>query len=74
MKWLCITCDAASSGKRPSVCPSCDSPRVVIDLRGRVLGERYRLERLIGTGSQDSTVWKALQISVERDVAVKVMP
>ena len=74
MKWMCATCDAASEGKRPTVCPSCDSPQVVFDLRGRLLGERYRLERLIGIGSQDSTVWKALQISVDRAVAVKVMP
>jgi serine/threonine protein kinase len=74
MKWMCATCDAAADGKRPTVCPSCDSPQIVLDLRGRLLGERYRLERLIGIGSQDSTVWKALQISVDRAVAVKVMP
>ena len=74
MKWMCATCDASGEGRRPDLCPSCESNHVVHDLRGRVLGDRYRLERLIGIGSQDSTVWRALQMSVDRAVAVKVMP
>lgn len=74
MKWMCATCDASGEGRRPDLCPSCESNQVVHDLRGRVLGDRYRLERLIGIGSQDSTVWRALQMSVDRAVAVKVMP
>jgi serine/threonine-protein kinase len=40
--------------------------------RGRVLGGRYRLERLIGAGGM-ATVWRAEDTKLERPVAVKAL-
>ena len=39
---------------------------------GAVLGERYRLERVIATGGM-ATVWLARDIELDRDVAVKIL-
>src|SRR3954451_12498639 len=39
---------------------------------GAVLGDRYRLERVIATGGM-ATVWLARDTEVDRDVAVKVL-
>jgi serine/threonine protein kinase len=39
---------------------------------GAVLGDRYRLERVIATGGM-ATVWLARDIELDRDVAVKIL-
>ena len=72
MQWLCPQCEATYGGIRPETCGSCGG-RPVSDLRNQILGDRYRLDELIGTGSQGSTVWRANQVAMDRAVAVKVM-
>ena len=72
MSWLCPRCDATFVDRSGS-CTACGVP-LVDDMRGRVLAGRYRLESVVGTGSQDSAVWKGWQMSFERPVAVKIMP
>ncbi len=72
MSWLCPRCDSPFVDRSTS-CSDCGAP-LVEDLRGTVLAGRYRLESILGTGAQESTVWKAFQVSFERAVAVKLMP
>src|SRR6185295_6755326 len=40
---------------------------------GKVLGERYRVERILGRGGM-GTVYACTQLVVERPVAIKVLP
>ncbi|MDP6944122.1 MAG: protein kinase, partial [Myxococcota bacterium] len=72
MGWICSRCEKTFEDRSVS-CVDCGAP-LVVDLRGQVLAGRYRLDTVIGTGSQESSVWKAWQVSFERPVAVKIMP
>ncbi len=42
------------------------------DLRGKILADKYRIESLIGSGGM-ADVYKAVQLSTQRPVAVKVL-
>ena len=79
---LCGVCGQAYTGAQ---CPRCttlslmDRPEqplanegAELKLMGTVLGERYKLDRLLGRGGMGS-VFSATQLVVERQVAVKVL-
>ncbi len=72
MSWLCSRCGTHYAEQKLRC--SKDSGLVVENLAGRVLAGRYELESLLGVGGMDATVWKARQRSMEREVAVKVLP
>jgi len=72
MGWICSRCEKTFEDRSVS-CVDCGGP-LVTDLRGQLVAGRYRLDRIIGTGSQESSVWKAWQVSFERPVALKLMP
>jgi len=46
----------------------------VRNLAGLEINKRYRLDRLIGVGGMDGTVWRAVQFPTDREVAVKLLP
>ena len=74
---LCPECDTRSDGE---VCPKCgtrtffeaESDAGVDPLLGQVLDQRYRIEERIGRGGM-GTVYRAVQIAMNKVVAVKVM-
>lgn len=55
-------------------CPRCGTPRATATdpLLGQVLGDRYRLARLIGRGAT-GVVYEAEQMAIGRKLAVKVL-
>ena len=72
MTWICSHCRTRFEERR-SRCPH-DGRRVVQDLAGEVIGGRYTLRELLGVGGMDSSVWQAWQQSIQRIVAIKILP
>jgi len=72
MSWTCPRCHA--DYKQPRDRCEADGWKLVENLSGRTIGERYFIEKLIGVGGMRSTVWRALQRPTDRPVAVKVLP
>lgn len=72
MSWTCPRCHA--DYKQPRDRCEADGWKLVENLAGRTIGERYFIEKLIGVGGMRSTIWRALQRPTDRPVAVKVLP
>ncbi|MCC6625515.1 MAG: serine/threonine protein kinase [Deltaproteobacteria bacterium] len=72
MSWICPRCRADYPAPRERC--EADGWRLVENLAGRVIGERYAIEKLIGVGGMRSAVWRAMQQPTGRPVAVKVLP
>ncbi len=72
MTWICSRCRTRFEERRTR-CPH-DGRRVVQDLGGQVVGGRYTLRELLGVGGMDSSVWLAWQQSIQRAVAIKLLP
>ena len=72
MNWICSHCRTRFEERRTR-CPH-DGRRVVADLAGEVVGGRYTLRELLGVGGMDSSVWQAWQQSIQRSVAIKLLP
>ncbi|MCB9528449.1 MAG: serine/threonine-protein kinase [bacterium] len=72
MTWICSHCRTRFEERRTR-CPH-DGRRVVQDLAGEVVGGRYTLRELLGVGGMDSSVWLAWQQSIQRAVAIKLLP
>ena len=72
MTWICSRCRTRFEERR-SRCPH-DGRRVIEDLAGMVIGGRYTLRELIGVGGMDSSVWLGWQQSIQRSVAIKLLP
>lgn len=70
--WICPRCRVRYT-EPVERCPQ-DGRRVVEDLSGQSLADRYVLKELIGIGGMNSSVWRAWQKSTERVVAIKVLP
>ncbi len=73
MRHLCPRCrtrynDVPVEGR----CPD-DNARVIEDLTGHSLVDRYLMEELIGIGGMNAPVWKATQTSTRRPVAIKLL-
>ena len=80
MKFQCILCQSTYKVERTQFgtsinCPNCNKKLVVPKKnydRGRVIGGDFVIDRILGTGGM-GTVYLARQISLERDVALKIL-
>ena len=72
MGWTCPRCrtDYAEHRER---CEA-DGWRLVENLTGKVIGERYHIDKLVGVGGMKGTVWRAMQQPTGRPVAIKFLP
>ncbi|MFT7582505.1 MAG: serine/threonine protein kinase [Myxococcota bacterium] len=72
---------------RARVCPSCwkeltsyeaicseHGLKAVLDRKGEVVANRYRLNHVIGIGALNTTVWDAFDLKRPRSTAVKICP
>ena len=73
MGLLCPHCRSRFDDESLERCPH-DRKRLVADLTGQTIADRYTLRELLGVGGMDSSVWMAWQTSTQRSVAVKVLP
>ncbi|MEZ4432927.1 MAG: serine/threonine-protein kinase [bacterium] len=73
MGQLCPHCRSRFDDDTLERCPH-DRKRLVPDLSGQTIGDRYTLRELLGVGGMDSSVWMAWQTSTQRTVAIKVLP
>lgn len=67
---VCLRCERQAS--RGSHCAN-DGVRLVDDLSGELIDERFLLHEPIGAGGMGSAVWRAEQVSTGRDIAVKIL-
>ncbi len=72
MSWTCPRCHADYVAPRERC--EADGWKLVENMVGRTIGERYFIEKLIGIGGMRSTIWRALQRPTDRPVAVKILP
>ena len=80
MKLYCPECETRYEGDKYDVCPEDGSRLFRIDssseegdpLLGAVIDDRFRIEKLLGAGGMGA-VYKAIQLSVHREVALKVL-
>ncbi len=72
MSWTCPRCHADYVVPRERC--EADGWKLVENMVGRTIGERYFIEKLIGIGGMRSTIWRALQRPTDRPVAVKILP
>ncbi|MCA9538439.1 MAG: serine/threonine protein kinase, partial [Myxococcales bacterium] len=72
MAWLCPHCRTRFTEPQER-CPH-DKRKLVPDLSGQEIGDRYTLRELLGVGGMDSSVWMAWQTSTHRSVAIKILP
>ena len=70
--YICSRCNQKYE-ERIERCPL-DGKKVVRDLTGQLIGERYTLKSLVGVGGMGGSVWSAWQASTRRSVAVKILP
>ncbi|MBU1898683.1 protein kinase [Myxococcota bacterium] len=56
-----------------TICPH-DGKKVIANLTGQVIAARYEIRDLLGIGGMEGSVWRAIQQSNEREVAVKLLP
>lgn len=71
---LCVTCNTHYKDEGPS-CPADGAKLVEVGndpLLGKTIGDRYRILHIIGRGSM-GIVYKALQVSTGREMAVKFL-
>jgi len=73
VKRLCPKDKLRFEGFEGSLCPECDTESLP-DLAGMVIAGRYELTQYIGIGGMRAPVYKALQISTRRKVAIKLLP
>ena len=76
MKRLCPSCNRTIENPPGPYCSRCGTELLTIpitsDLTGSLLDDRYQIIKKIGSGGI-GIVYSALQLSVQREVAVKVM-
>lgn len=79
MKMFCPQCQKTYEGEETDLCPEDGSPMYKVDaeksedpLLGAVIDDRFRIEELLGVGGMGA-VYKGIQLSVHRKVAIKVL-
>ncbi len=72
MPWTCPRCHADYTSELDRC--EADGAKLVQNLAGQTINDRYFLEKLIGVGGMHGTIWRALQRATNRPVAVKVLP
>lgn len=80
MKYYCPECETRYEGEEYEICPDdgtrlfrLDSPDDEGDpLIDALVDDRFRIKKLLGTGGMGA-VYRALQLSIQREVALKVL-
>lgn len=73
MKRLCPKDKLRFEGFEGSLCPECEAESLP-DLAGVVVAGRYELSSYLGIGGMRAPVYKAIQMSTRRRVAIKLLP
>lgn len=77
----------SASGARARLCPRCratwpegttlcavEGTTLIANHAGLELDGRYHIDRFLGVGGMEATVWRAIHTATGREVAVKLMP